>query len=193
MTKKETTTPVVKAEKTKVKRVRKPKTTEKPIAVETPLQPDVVEEKPQVSIQEQIENAVNEAKAKVKKETEAIITEYKSKAHDAQVELSTLKNTYNQLKDDYKVLKNKYNQASSDAAEKKTELHNLKNQWKTTKKAYDDTMGQLQSTRNALNESKVLCTELETEYKRVKMLGVIYACIGGAALIALAIVAALYC
>ena len=193
MTKKETTTPVVKEEKTKAKRSRKSKTTEKPVIVETPLQPDVVEEKPLVSVQEEIEHAVNEAKLKVKKENEAIINEYKSKANNAQVELSTLKNTFNQLKDDYKVLKNKYNQASADAAEKKTELHNLKNHLKTLKRDYYDIMGKLQTARNGLEETKSLLAGMEVECKRVRMLGIIYACAGGAAMIALAIVSILYC
>lgn len=193
MTKKETTTPVVKEENAKVKRGRKPKATEKPVVVETPLQPDVIEEKPLVSAQEEIEHAVNEAKLKLKEENDAVINEYKSKANAAQVELSTLKNTFNQLKDDYKVLKNKYNQASADAAEKKTELHNLKNQLKTFKKECDDIMGKLQTARNELTDAKALYTELESEYKRVRMLGVIYACTGVAAIVALAIVAALYC
>ena len=93
MTKKETTTPVVKEEKPKTKRSCKSKTTEKPIVVETPLQSDVVEEKPLVSAQEEIEHAINEAKLKLKEEKDAVINEYKSKVSAAQVELSTLKNT----------------------------------------------------------------------------------------------------
>lgn len=142
MTKKTTTTPVVKEEKPKTKRVRKTKTTEKPIAVETPLQPDgptacdtACEEtcRPEVTAQEALLTAENEC--------------LKNELHAANVKIASITSDYNSLKDEYSVVKNQLNQTKEVHTQAKNKIASQNADYKAVCSARDSVISQLQSVR----------------------------------------------
>lgn len=198
MTKKETTTPVVKEEKAKVKRVRKPKTT--PEVVKDP-QTDIpvsmdLDENPQVNSIDpkvvELEDQVNTLKDE--KETLLTQVEDKTKAYD------NLRTTYNKLLEDYKIEKNKSKQVSKALEDAKARATEYKSSWNAAKAARDQFASDLSALRtkyDCLDDSyKTLednYTGLVTDNKQVRMLALIFGIAFGASIIAMAIITHLYC
>ena len=180
MTKKETTTPVVKEEKAKVKRVRKPKTTSvvvKDPQTDVPVSMDLDEENPQVSSIDpkvvELEDQVNTLKNE--KETLLAQVEDKTKAYD------NLRTTYNKLLEDYKVEKNKNKQVSKALEDAKARAAEYKSSWNAAKAARDqfasDTAKakkELEDIKKELGDTKFDLDIYITSWKKARMLAVIF-------------------
>lgn len=182
MTKKTTTTPVVKEEKPKTKRVRKPKTTEKPIVVETPLQPDgptTCEEtcRPEVTAQEALLAAENEC--------------LKNELHAAQVKIQSITSDYNSLKDEYAVVKNQLTQAKEAHTQAKNKINSQNTDYKAVCTARDQAIYNFNSVKSEFESYEENTTkELNDCYSEIKTLRTLATAFGiatGAAIIALAV------
>lgn len=186
MTKKTTTTPVVKEEKPKTKRVRKTKTTEKPIAVKTPLQPDgptacdtACEEtcRPEVTAQEALLTAENEC--------------LKDELHAANVKIASITSDYNSLKDEYSVVKNQLNQAKEVHTQAKNKIASQNADYKAVCTARDQAIYNFNSVKSEYENYEANTTkELNDCYSEIKTLRTLATAFGiatGAAIIALAV------
>jgi len=176
MTKKEVTAPVVKEEKVKAKRGRKPKAVkeivENPQQVEIPpLSPaPIIEQDPKVvELEDQVNTLKNE------KETLLAQVEDKTKAYD------NLRTTYNKLLEDYKVEKNKNKQVSKALEDAKARATEYKSSWNAAKAARDqfasDTAKakkELEDTKNELADTKLDLDVFTTNWKKARMLAVIF-------------------
>ena len=180
MTKKEVTAPVVKEEKVKAKRGRKPKTTSE-VVIDSqtgmPVSMDLDEENPQVSNIDpkvvELEDQVNT----LKNEKETLLTqvEDKTKTYD------NLRTTYNKLLEDYKVEKNKSKQISKALEDAKARATEYKSSWNAAKAARDqfasDTAKakkELEDTKNELTDTKLDRDVFVASWKKARMLAVIF-------------------
>lgn len=179
MTKKEATTPVVKEEKTKAKRSRKPKTT--PEVVKDP-QTDIpvsidLDENPQLSSINpkvvELEDQVNT----LKNEKETLLTqvEDKTKAYD------NLRTTYNKLLEDYKVEKNKSKQVSKALEDAKARATEYKSSWNAAKAARDQfasetakVKNELSQVKKELDDTKFDLDSFVTDWKKARILAMIF-------------------
>ena len=179
MTKKETTTPVVKEEKAKAKRSRKPKTT--PEVVKDP-QTDIpvsidLDENPQLSSINpkvvELEDQVNT----LKNEKETLLTqvEDKTKAYD------NLRTTYNKLLEDYKVEKNKSKQVSKALEDAKARATEYKSSWNAAKAARDQfasetakVKNELSQVKKELDDTKFDLDSFVTDWKKARILAMIF-------------------
>lgn len=195
MTKKETTTPVVKEEKTKVKRVRKPKTVKE--VVENPQQVDIPSPTP--APVPDLDLKIAELQCEVNKHKNHVDellgqVEDKTKAYD------NLRTTYNKLLEDYKVEKNKSKQVSKALEDAKARATEYKSSWNAAKAARDQFASDLAALRtkyDCLHDSyKTLednYTGLVADNKQARMLALIFGIAFGASIVAMAIIAYLYC
>lgn len=179
MTKKEVTAPVVKEEKAKAKRGRKPKTTPevvKDLQSGMPISMDL-DEDPQVSSIDpkvvELEDQVNTLKNE--KETFLAQVKDKTKAYD------NLHTTYNKLLEDYKVEKNKSKQVSKALEDAKARAAEYKSSWNAAKAARDqfasDTAKakkELEDTKNELADTKLDLDVFTTNWKKARMFAVIF-------------------
>ena len=141
MTKKTTTTPVVKEEKPKTKRVRKTvKKADAPTVLATDAKfeadaPTSCEEtcKPEVTAKEALLQAENEC--------------LKNELHAAQVKIQSITSDYNNLKDEYTVVKNQLNQSKEAHKQAKEKLSSKESDYKAVCSARDSVISQLQSIR----------------------------------------------
>lgn len=175
MTKKETTTPVVKEEKAKAKRSRKPKTVkevvENPQQVEIPASPAPISEQDLkiAELQAQFDLA-----QKNNMDLLAQI-EDKTKAYD------NLRTTYNKLLEDYKVEKNKNKQISKALEEAKARATEYKSSWNAAKAARDQFASETAKAKSALVhvEKELDDTRLDrdayvTSWNKARMLAAIF-------------------
>ena len=176
MTKKETTTPVVKEEKAKVKRVRKPKTVK-----------EVVENLQQVEIPSPTPAPISEQELKIAElQAQLNLEQEKNKDLLTQIEDKTktydnLRTTYNKLLEDYKVEKNKSKQVSKALEDAKARAAEYKSSWNAAKAARDqfasDTAKakkELEDTKNELTDTKLDRDVFVTSWKKARMLAVIF-------------------
>ena len=180
MTKKETTAPVVKEEKAKVKRVRKPKTT--PEVVKDPqsgmpVSMDLEEENPQVSSIDpkvvELEDQVNT----LKNEKETLLAQIKDKT----IAYDNLRTTYNKLLEDYKVEKNKNKQVSKALEDAKARATEYKSSWNAAKAARDQfasetakTKNELSQVKKELDDTKFDLDSFVTDYQKTRILAMIF-------------------
>lgn len=183
MTKKEVTAPVVKEEKVKAKRGRKPKTTSE--VVENPQQVEIPSPAP-VPVND-LDLKIAELRAEVDKhknhvdELLAQVAE-KTKAYD------NLRTTYNKLLEDYKVEKNRNKQVSKALEDAKARATEYKASWSAAKAARDqfasdkvkietelaDTKTELTHTETELADTKFDRDVYVTNWKKARMLAVIF-------------------
>ena len=180
MTKKEVTTPVVKEEKVKAKRGRKPKTTSEVVKnpqTSIPVSEDLHEENPQVNSIDpkvvELEDQVNTLKNE--KETLLAQVEDKTKAYD------NLRTTYNKLLEDYKVEKNRNKQVSKALEDAKARTTEYKASWNAAKAARDQFASNAAEAKSALTqvETELADTKFDldvsvTNCKKARMLAVIF-------------------
>ena len=180
MTKKETTTPVVKEEKVKAKRSRKPKTT--PVVVkdpqtDIPVSMDLDDENLQVSSIDpkvvELEDQVNTLKHE--KETLLAQVEDKTKAYD------NLRTTYNKLLEDYKVEKNKSKQVSKALEDAKARATEYKSSWNAAKAARDQFASDTAKAKSALakvekelKDTKFDLDTFVTDWKKARILAMTF-------------------
>lgn len=179
MTKKETA-PVVKEEKAKSKRGRKPKTTSEVVKdpqTGIPVSMDLDNENPQVSSIDpkviELEDRVNTLKNE--KETLLAQVEEKTKVYD------NLRTTYNKLLEDYKVEKNKNKQVSKALEDAKARATEYKSSWNAAKAARDQfasetakVKNELSHVKKELDDTKFDLDSFVTDYKKARMLAVIF-------------------
>ena len=180
MTKKEVTAPVVKEEKVKTKRGRKPKTTLEVVKdpqTGVPVSEDLHEENPQVSSIDpkivELEDQINT----LKNEKETLLTqvEDKTKAYD------NLRTTYNKLLEDYKVEKNRNKQISKALEDTKARATEYKSSWNAAKAARDQFASDKAKVEKELTDTKKELTDTKfdldlsvTNWKKARMLAVIF-------------------
>ena len=168
MTKKETTTPVVKEEKVKAKRVRKPKAVkeivENPQQVEIPASPAPISEQDLKIAELQAENDCLKDNIKG---LQAEIAD-KTKAYD------NLRTTYNKLLEDYKVEKNKSKQVSKALEDAKARATEYKSSWNAAKAARDQFASDTAKVKKELDSTKSELDVFVTSWKKARMLAVIF-------------------
>ena len=175
MTKKTTTTPVVKEEKVKAKRVRKPKTVkevvENPQQVEIPVSPAPISEQELkvAELQAQL-NQAQEDKMKMKQDLINLCgqAEEKTKAYD------NLRTTYNKLLEDYKVEKNKSKQVSKALEDAKARATEYKSSWNAAKAARDQFASDTAKVKKELDSTKSELDVYVTSWKKARMLAAIF-------------------
>lgn len=176
MTKKETTTPVVKEEKAKAKRGRKPKTVKE--VVENPQQIDIPAPAP-VPVDD-LDSKIAELRAEVDKHKDHV-NELLAQVEDKTKAYDNLRTTYNKLLEDYKVEKNKNKQVSKALEDAKARATEYKSSWNAAKAARDqfasDTAKakkELEDTKNELADTKLDLDVFTTSWKKARMLAVIF-------------------
>ena len=175
MTKKEATAPVVKEEKPKTKRGRKPKTIK-----------EIVENPQQVGVPTLSPGPISEEDPKiVKLQAQLDLAQANNMDLLAQVEEKTkaydnLRTTYNKLLEDYKVEKNKSKQVSKALEDAKARATEDKSSWHASKAARDqfasDTAkakNELTKVQNELADTKLDRDVFVTSWKKARMLAVI--------------------
>lgn len=180
MTKTEKTAPVVKEEKAKAKRVRKPKTTSEVVKdhqTGMPVSMDLDDENLQESSIDpkvvELEDQVNTLKNE--KETLLAQVEDKTKAYD------NLRTTYNKLLEDYKVEKNRNKQISKALEDTKARATEYKSSWNAAKAARDQFASDKAKVEKELTDTKKELTDTKfdldlsvTNWKKARMLAVIF-------------------
>lgn len=183
MTKKEVTAPVVKEEKTKVKRGRKPKTTsevvENPQQITIPASAPVTDSDLNSKIAE-LRATVDKHKGRVDEliaQNKELLTQVaeKTKAYD------NLRTTYNKLLEDFKVEKNRNKQVSKDLENAKARATEYKASWNAAKAARDQFASNAAEAKSALTqvETELADTKFDldvyvTNWKKARMLAVIF-------------------
>lgn len=183
MTKKETTTPVVKEEKVKAKRGRKPKAAkeviENPQQVNIPsLSPaPISEQDPKVvELQAQLDLAQKNIDLAQKNNMDLLAqVEDKTKAYD------NLRTTYNKLLEDYKVEKNRNKQVSKALEDAKARATEYKSSWNAAKAARDQFASDtakaekdLSQVKKELADTKFDRDTFVTDWKKARMLSIIF-------------------
>lgn len=140
MTKKTTTTPVVKEEKPKTKRVRK---TVKKADTPTVLATDAKFEADAPTSAEPVKPEISANEALLQAENECL----KNELHAAQVKIQSITSDYNNLKDEYTVVKNQLNQSKEAHKQAKEKLSSKESDYKAVCSARDSVISQLQSVR----------------------------------------------
>ena len=188
MTKKETTTPVVKEEKVKVKRSRKPKATQQ--VVEHPQQIDIPSPAPIsgqdltiAELQCKLDSAYKDngnlvAQIDLAQKNNMDLLEQiadKTKAYD------NLHTTYNKLLEDYKVEKNKNKQVSKALEDAKARATEYKSSWNATKAARDqfasnaaEAKSELSKVRKELDDTKSDLDAFVTDWQKARILAMIF-------------------
>ena len=168
MTKKETTTPVVKEEKAKSKRVRKPKAVKE--VVENPQQVEIPASPAPISDQE-LKIAELQASLDLAQKNNMDLlaqVEDKTKAYD------NLRTTYNKLLEDYKVEKNKNKQVSKALEDAKARATEYKSSWNAAKAARDQFASDTAKVKKELDDTKLDLDVFVTAWKKARMLAVIF-------------------
>lgn len=191
MTKKEATAPVVKEEKAKAKRGRKPKTTSEvvkdpqtgiPVSMdlnEEHLQPVEVPSPAPVPC-DQLDLKIAELHCEVDK-LKGRIDELLAQVEDKTKAYDNLRTTYNKLLEDYKVERNKSKQVSKALEDAKARAAEYKSSWNAAKAARDqfasDTAKikkELTDTKKELTDTKLDLDTFVTSWKKARMLAVIF-------------------
>lgn len=191
MTKKETTTPVVKEENTKAKRVRKPKTISE---VVKDHQKDLIPTLSPAPISEPDPKIVElQASLDLAQKNNMDLlaqVEDKTKAYD------NLRTTYNKLLEDYKVEKNRNKQVSKTLEDAKARATEYKSSWNAAKADRDQFASdkakvekELTDTKKELADTKFDRDVYVADWKKARMLAVIFGIAFVASLIASFIVA----
>lgn len=177
MTKKETTTPVVKEEKAKTKRVRKPKTikeiVENPQQVEIPTSPAPITDS-------DLDSKIAELRAEIDKHKDHV-NELLAQVEDKTKAYDNLRTTYNKLLEDYKVEKNKNKQVSKALEDAKARAAEYKSSWNAAKAARDQFASDTAKAKSELTKVQHELTGVKadrdvfvTSWKKARMLAVIF-------------------
>lgn len=179
MTKKETTTPVVKEEKTKAKRVRKPKTSSevaKDPQTGMPVSMDLDEDLQVSSIDPKVVELEDQVNT-LKNEKETLLAQIKDKT----IAYDNLRTTYNKLLEDYKVEKNKNKQVSKALEDAKARATEYKSSWNAAKAARDQfasetakTKNELSQVKKELDDTKFDLDSFVTDYQKARILAMIF-------------------
>lgn len=174
MTKKETTAPVVKEEKVKVKRSRKPKAAQE--VVEHPQQIDIPSPAP-ISEQDLKIAELQDKLDLAHKDNGDLVAqiEDKTKVYD------NLRTTYNKLLEDYKVEKNKNKQVSKALEDAKARATEYKSSWNAAKAARDqfasnaaEAKSELIKVQKELEDTKSDLDSFITDWQKARILAMIF-------------------
>ncbi len=175
MTKKEATAPVVKEEKVKAKRVRKPKAVkevvENPQLVGIPAESSTISESDHKIANLQAQLDLSQAN------NMDLLAQIEEKTKD----YDNLRTTYNKLLEDYKVEKNKSKQVSKALEDAKARATEYKSSWNAAKAARDQFASDTAKTKSVLAqvEKELADTKLDldayvADWKKARILAMVF-------------------
>ena len=186
MTKKTTTTPVVKEEKPKTRRTRKTvKKTDAPTVLteDARFEPDAP-----TACEETCKSEVTANEALLTAENECL----KNELHAANVKIASLISDYNSLKDDYAVVKNQLTQAKEAHVQAKNKIASQNADYKAVCTARDQAIYNFNSVKSEFESYEENTTkELNNCYSEIKTLrglATTFGIITGAVVIALSVI-----